>query len=80
MPNHSLADPYIVAAFINQNRIFVALFHNTSLTHYHFVFNVSDNKIEGKAVLFKIEGSSVENYPLKAFYNEDKDELYCFYR
>jgi len=32
-------DPFITCTFIDDERIFVNLFHNYTLTHYHFIFN-----------------------------------------
>lgn len=40
MPNPGFPDPYIVSTFIDDKRLFVALFHNSSLTHYHFIYDI----------------------------------------
>jgi hypothetical protein len=55
------------------------LFHTYSHTHYHFFFNIDKREIEGEAAKVQIENYS-SNYPLKCIYNEDKQEVYSFYR
>lgn len=57
----------------------MALFHNASLTHYHFVYDITNNKVDGKIVQIKLE-TSIENFPVKCFYNTKLDEAYVFYR
>ena len=80
IPNHRFPDPFIVADFISEDKLFVVLFHNDSLTHYHFVYNFKERKIEGKVSKHEIANSSKENFPQKCFYNEDKNEVNAFYR
>jgi len=49
MCNHDFPDPNIICCFIDDETIFVALFHNYSRTHYHFIYDckrkcILDNK------------------------------------
>jgi len=45
LDNHTMCiytfpDPYITCTFINDNLVFINLFHNATLTHYHFFLNL----------------------------------------
>ena len=78
MPNQNFADPYIVQCFINDNMIFCCLFHNHSLTHHHFFYNVKERKVTGHQQT-KLDTNN-KNFPYKCFYNPDMNEVYVFYR
>lgn len=80
IPNHRFPDPFIVADFISDEKLFVVLFHNDSLTHYHFVYNFKERKIEGKVYSHALSNTSKENFPQKCFYNDHKKEVNAFYR
>lgn len=72
-------DPYIVCTFVTDDVVFVNLFYNYTLEHYHFLYNITDKKLVGKPVNFKMECSK-KNFPYKCFYNPEKNEIYTFYR
>ena len=72
-------EPYIACTFIDDNRIFVNLFYNPTLTHYHFIYNITDKVMIGK-VSQKTMNCSRKNFPYKCFYNDELDEIYSFYR
>ena len=81
MPIHGNADPYIVCEFIDDDNIFVALFNNYSLMHYHFIYSVNNRNISSKVVSIKFDDSTIkENFPVKAFYNPRIQEIYVFYK
>jgi hypothetical protein len=83
MPIHGNPDPYIVCEFVDDDHLFVALFHNNSGTHYHFIYSIKDHKIASKVVQKKfgeLENNEKENHPVKAFYNARNDEIYVFYK
>jgi hypothetical protein len=80
MPNQGNADPYICCVFLSDERVFVTLFHNKSLTHYHFIYLLKEKKIDGTAYSFLIKDSSIENFPLSCFFNDHTEEIYTFYR
>ena len=79
MPNQGFDDPYIVATFCNDDKcIFVNLFHNGSLMHYHFIYEIESDEI---FCFQKIHmGGSEKNFPYKCFFNEDDQMIYSFYR
>ena len=72
-------DPYVTCCFITDEKVFINLFYNPTLTHYHFIWDVTKKSIIGKPVQLKMECSK-KNFPYKCFYNEDKHEIYSFYR
>lgn len=45
MAIQGFADPYITCAFIDDDRIFVNLFHNYSLVHWHFIYNLKTREV-----------------------------------
>lgn len=49
MPNEELSDPFINCCFISDEKIFVALYHGYSMTHYHFVWNLTTKSMEDVA-------------------------------
>ena len=72
-------DPFIVSCFIDDERIFVALFYNYRQIHNHFILNVELMYRESVVVKHELQ-SSVKNFPYKCFYNPDLEEIYVFYR
>ena len=79
MAIEGFGDPFIVCCFISDSLVFVALYHNFSDTHYHFVYDIEKRAIHGETVSFKMD-SNKKNFPYKSFYNEDLNEVYLFYR
>ena len=72
-------DPFIVCCFISDTLVFVALYHNYSDMHYHFVYDIEKRSIQGETVSLKME-SNKKNFPYKSFYNPDLNEVYLFFR
>ena len=72
-------EPFITCCFIDDKTIFVSLFENYSLTHYHFFFNIDTKEIVGEIAEYNIENYS-SNFPFKCMYNDDDKEIYSFYK
>ena len=72
-------DPSIVCTFITDTKIFVNLYHSASLTHYHFIWDIEARKISSKTVSIVLD-SNKKNFVYKCFYNDEKNEIYSFYR
>jgi hypothetical protein len=64
---------------VTDDVVYVQLFHNATLTHYHFLYNLETKKIEGEVVSL-VMTCTKKNFPYKCFYNEERDEIYGFYR
>ena len=79
MAIEGFGDPFIVCCFISDSLVFVALYHNFSDTHYHFVYDIEKRAIHGETYSFKMYRNK-KNFPYKSFYNEDLNEVYLFYR
>jgi len=79
MPIYNFPDPFITCCFINEDWLFVNLYHNKTCTHYHFFYNCETKEIQGKEKIF-MEGSSSLNFPYRCFYSEDENEVWSFYR
>lgn len=47
MPCDDLPDPFITSCFVTDTKIFVALFHGYTQTHYHFIYDLSTKSIIG---------------------------------
>jgi hypothetical protein len=86
MPNAGFEDPFITCCFIQDHLIFVNFFHNYSLTHYHFIWDKLRKQMigdqDGKPIMFKFpeEDSNMKNFPYKCFYNDERNEIFSFYR
>jgi hypothetical protein len=74
-------DPFITCCFISDDVIFINLYHNHLMKHFHFFYNIDQKKLVGKVIDFKLGmESSKKNFPYKCFYNDVEDEVYSFYR
>ena len=72
-------DPIINACFINDENIFVNLFHKSTETNWHFKYSYKDQSIIGQAVATHLNCSQL-NFPINNFYDFEHDQVYCFYR
>ena len=79
MPIQGFADPFCTCSFIDDDRIFVQLFYNHDLTHYHFIYDHSKRQIEGNYYSMKMQCTS-KNFPYQSFHNSDENVVYSFYR
>ena len=59
MPINDFPDPFISCVFIDDNLLFVNLFHNATLTHHHIFYSFEDYEMVGD-----------EKVPLKALRNK----------
>jgi hypothetical protein len=80
MPVQNFPDPFITTCFVNDNLLFIQLFHCDTLTHYHLFWDIEKHAIIGKPYSVVMEGSSKRDFPYKCFYNDEEDEIYAFYR
>lgn len=80
MPINDFPDPFISCVFIDDNLLFVNLFHNATLTHYHFFYSFEDHDEKGDLLPAlrnkKIHGvtevplsCNKKNFPQKCYYN-----------
>mmetsp|Transcript_2923 Transcript_2923/g.4511 ORF Transcript_2923/g.4511 Transcript_2923/m.4511 type:complete len:194 (-) Transcript_2923:3193-3774(-) len=72
-------DPFITCTFISEDLVFVNLFHNASLTHYHFIYDTANKVLKGSFVKTKLDCTR-KNFTYKCFYNDERNEIYVFYR
>lgn len=52
---NGIHDPIINACFLDDNLIFVNLFHKTTTTNWHFIYNFREDKIVGEAISTKMD-------------------------
>ena len=79
MPIQGFGDPFCTCSFITDDRVFVQLFYNYKLVHYHFIYDHRTRSVEGKVYQTKMECTS-KNFPYKSFYNSDDNVIHSFYR
>lgn len=79
MCNQTFPDPFITCSYITDDLIFVNLFLNHDLKHVHFIYDLKNQKIKGHKVEMTMECTK-KNFPYKSFYNEERNEIYTFYR
>ena len=77
-PIGGLPDPMIESCFLD-NTIFVNLFHTRTLTMYHFSYNYLQQKIIGDPQKTQLDHCTI-NFPIKSFYDDEKERIYCFFR
>ena len=85
MPINNFHEPFIACCFVSDTKIFVAFFHTPYLTHHHFVWDFEQKVIIGRKNISNSSISmeldcSVRNFPIKCFFNENRNEIYVFYR
>ena len=83
MANNGNCNPFINVLFVSDTKLFVNLFYNKKLTHYHFIYDLEKRDHEYKDYeVYKtvLTGTCMENFPLKSIYNTATDEIMCFYR
>ena len=79
MPIQGFADPFITCSFITDDKLFVQLFYNADLTHYHLIYDYSNKTIVGEPYSMKLTCTQ-KNFPYKSFYNDEENVVYSFYR
>lgn len=75
----SFPEPFATCTYISHDRIFIDVFYNYALTHYHFIYNLKDRAVEGEVQTVVLDCTR-KNFPYKCFYNDERDEIYSFYR
>lgn len=79
MPIAGFPDPYITCTFIDDENLFVCLFYNKTLTHYHFIYNDQEHKIVSE-ISKTVLDCTMKNFPYKCFFNIEDNQIYIFYR
>ena len=75
----TLPEPFANCCFMRDSKIYVSVFSTTTLTHYHFIYDFKDRIVVGK-ISNKVLDCTKRNFPCKAFFNHEKNEIYQFYR
>lgn len=78
MPIDNFPDPFITCCFINNDLIYVNLYHTATTTHHCFVYNHKTRVISSKLAIQMY--SNNQNFPYKCFYSADDNEVFSFYR
>jgi len=66
MANNGNCSPFINILFVSDTKIYVSLFYNKKLTHYHFIYDLEKRNHEYKDYeIYKLmmTGTSFENFP-----------------
>lgn len=79
IPSEGFNDPFITCCFISDDLIFVNLFHNYQLMHYHFIYDIKKSEMVGEPTSFKIDCFK-KNFPLTCLYQPHENQVYIFYR
>ena len=75
----SFPEPYANCCFITDTKLYLSVFHNTTFTHYHCIYETETKTVLGKIFSQEINCSK-SNFPYQAFYDLVKNEVYQFYR
>ena len=65
-------EPFACCCFVDDQTVFISLFHNYEMKHYHFLLDLNKKKVIGKVASKEMEHLK-KNYPIKCFYNKEKD-------
>ena len=79
MVNECFPEPYASCCFVSDDRVFVDVFYNYKLTHYHFVWDLRKRRILGKRGKVRVDCTAA-NFPYNCFYSETRNMIYSFYR
>lgn len=79
MVNECFPEPYITCCFVGDDKVFIDLFYNYKLTHYHFFWDIRMRRIVGKRGKQRMVCNKA-NFPYACFYSETRNEVYSFYR
>lgn len=80
MPCDDFQDPFITCCFITNDLLFVNFFYTKERAHFHFVWDQELREIHGPVKVKMGSICSSKNFPIKCFYNFEKNEIYSFYR
>lgn len=80
VPIYNFPDPFITCVFVNNELLFVNLFHNASRTHHHFIYNYRTRTVIESSKASRVLECNNKNFPWKCFYNPEQNEVYSFYR
>jgi|TARA_B110000285_G_scaffold233155_1_gene306099 hypothetical protein len=80
MPIQGFADPFITACFITDDLIFIDLFYNNTLLHYHFIYDCKKRCIKDNKIYNREMKCTHKNFPQKSFYNDIDNMVHIFYR
>ena len=69
MANEPFSDPFGTCCFLNDDVLYLNVFHNYTLTHYHCIWSIPGKETVGPIVKLKLE-SNLRNFPLKSFHSE----------
>ena len=78
MPIDNFPDPFVDCTFVNDNLLFINLFHNKKIEHHLCFYYWKEKRIVRHTVI-NIK-SNPKNFPTKCFYNLEYNEVYTFYR
>ena len=79
MCTHIFPDPFGNCSFVTDTKLYICVFHNATLTHYHFLYDFEAKARIGETTKVEVECTR-KNFPYKSFYNDDDKEIYTFYR
>jgi len=85
LDNWTMVDPatnytFGSCCFVDDNTLFVGVYHSHSMTHHHCMIDLKTKALIGKKQSHFIEDSSARNFLVNCYYNVEKDECYSFYR
>ena len=78
-PNHGLPDPMMNACFINDDNIFINVYHTHTFTMWHFIYSFKEKKMLSKAYKTYISEATL-NFPITSFFNSKRNLVHIFFR
>jgi len=66
--------------FVDDETIFVGVFHSHSMTHHHCLIDLNTRQLIGNKQSHFLADSSERNFLVDCYYDSEKDECFSFYR
>jgi len=80
LPLTGFWEPLITAAFLPDDRAFIAVYHRKLRKQFHFMYSYLEKKIISPISEIIIADASFLNFPVKSFYSEVTGNCLTFYR
>jgi len=79
MVNEAFPDPFGGCCFVEDQLLYICVFHSYTLTHHHCIWDIKNRSVKGE--LGKLAMTcNMKNFPYKSFYSETREEVFTFYR
>ena len=73
-------EPLTTCCFIQNDDIFVQVYHREQRKQYHFTYSYKEKKMLSEPAIHEIPNCTALNFPIKSFYSSITGNCHTFYR